>query len=122
MVFRVILSEYEENVHHDLTLGESVRNDNPDAASRFTAEFIVRAVLDLRLPGDPGVSVRRDRIAIRHRERPRGMGEGEELMRERVRDEGIRELVLGAIRHVCKGSAKKLDKQLAKAREQAAAR
>ncbi len=122
LLLRVVLSQYEERVEHDLTLGDSVRADGPQNRNLYTAMFSVRVELDLRLAGEPGESLRSNRIAVRTQARPRGLAEDESMMRERVRDEGIFDLIRSATRHACRGSRKKLDKQVTQARERAAAR
>ncbi|ANM28861.1 hypothetical protein ABI59_03440 [Acidobacteria bacterium Mor1] len=122
LLLRVVLSQYEEHVEHDLSLGASVQADEPQNRNQFTAIFTVRVGLDFRLAGDPGESIRSNRIAVRTQARPRGLSEDESMMRERVRDEGIFDLVRSAARHVCRGSQKKLDKQVAQARERAGSR
>ncbi len=120
LVLSILIREYQENVQHDLSLGDSLAADTPSARRRFTATFSLRVDLDLRLAA--GGSVRDQRIGIRQQARPRGLAEDESMMREKVREDGTFELIVSAASHVCRGSLKKLEKQIDKARAQAASR
>ncbi len=112
LLLRVTLDDFEDAVHHEASIGETVApNANPvDMASRVVATVSALARVELRLGTAEGALVRHKRFLAAESYRPRYLEEPHQA----AEDLWVEALAGDLRAFACKGGATKLAKEIAK--------
>ena len=117
-VLEVRIHDFMEQVIYDASIAERATSVDPTTKRRLFAEIAAKVLARLVHRGDV-VVVRSVKSSTLNRAHPAYGGQDEDFAREEVRRQALEQLVEETARKICKGSAKKLDRQLEKARTDA---
>jgi hypothetical protein len=119
LVFRVSIGEVEEELDHDLSMAQ---RDDPNAPPGRAVQLVARAAIDLifelRTAPPADLLIRQDRVRKATSRRPLSP----EDSREAARREVIELAARNARTFMCKGSARRLDAEIDRAKRAAARR
>ncbi len=115
-VLRVTLQGFTEEVQYDATIAERATSYEPGIERKLLAEFRVTARQEL-VHAASDLVVRSATSFVVQRARPVVPGQDDVFAREEARRLGVNELAFETARRACRGSAKKLERQLEQARQ-----